>query len=364
MNILHITFNMAIGGTEQVIRQIVRGTREQVNHHILCIDGEIGDWGQALRETGIAVSAFSRSGGLDIRLLKYIRSYIRRERIDIIHGHQYTPYIYAIFPALFSRTKVVFTEHGRFYPDSYKWKRRLVNPVLAMFTDRVIAISHATAHALAQYEWIPLKKIEVIYNGTDIEPCNNSEVSRLRASLDLENAIVFGTVARLDPIKNQPLLIQAFAKLCLRLSAARLVIVGDGPERQKLENLVSKLGITDRVLFTGFITNPAPYFSLIDVFILSSFSEGTSVTLLESMAAGRVAIVSNVGGNPEIVEDGVSGLVFDSEDLEGLTQCMIEVKGHETRDRLGKAAKNRYLEKFTTSRMNSAYMSIYSALVD
>ena len=155
---------MGIGGTEQVICQLIRNLdANQYQCNVACIDGTVGPLGQQLKEYGVNFTVFKRRPGFDLALIGSIRNLLRQNQYDIIHCHQYTPYVYGICAALFSRAKVVFTEHGRFYPDSYSWKRRMVNPLLGWCTDSIVAISAATAGALAHYEWFSGKAIDVIY---------------------------------------------------------------------------------------------------------------------------------------------------------------------------------------------------------
>jgi glycosyltransferase involved in cell wall biosynthesis len=142
--ILHLTHEMAFGGTQQVISQLVTNLdSERFYCEIACIDGKVGSLGEKLQSNGTNVHVLHRGSGFDFALVKAVRKLLKDEKFDIVHCHQYTPYVYGIFASLFTRVKVVFTEHGRFHPDSYSWKRRLVNPVLGKLTDSIVAISVA-----------------------------------------------------------------------------------------------------------------------------------------------------------------------------------------------------------------------------
>ena len=156
IKILHVTFNMGIGGTEQVIRQIIENSdAEKFTHEILCIDSTIGSLGQALQEKGIHVESVKRQPGTDFKLMQFIRRLIKQRKINILHCHQYTPYFYGVLSALWTSSRVIFTEHGRFYPDRHNFKRRFINPLLVLGTDCITAISKSTADAVAKYEYIP-----------------------------------------------------------------------------------------------------------------------------------------------------------------------------------------------------------------
>lgn len=310
--VLHITYDMGIGGTEQVINQLVRGMDKiEVEHRICCIEGSVGAIGQALQQQGFAIDILSRQPGFDWALIKGIRKLIKAHRIDIVHCHQYTPWVYGWFAALGTKARVIFTEHGRFYPDRYRYKAWLLNKLMAATTYKITAISKATATALERYEFISADKIEVVYNG--IEPLVSAKdgIEKARQELGIQpEQQIIGTVARLDPIKNQTLLIKAFAQLTTEFPDLVLLIVGDGPERHDLEKLADSVGLKNNVIFAGFKSPPTDYMALMELFLLPSLSEGTSMTLLEAMSLGIPCLVSGVGGNPEVIHRPELGEVF------------------------------------------------------
>ena len=359
--VAHVTFDMGIGGTEQVICQLVRGTPD-MKHMVVCIDGGPGAMGQALSDEGVAVHALCRKPGLDLQLARELRRLVQRFGVDILHCHQYTPFVYGSLSALGSPVRVIFTEHGRFYPDRSSWKRRLVNPLLAAQADAITAISRATAGALEEFEGIPRPRIQVIYNGIDQESAGSFDRSSLLAELGVpEDATVVGTIGRLDTIKNFPMMIKAFARIAADYPKLYLVIIGDGPERENLQSVVRTYGLDGRVRLTGFIDNPRRYLEVFGAFLLSSFSEGTSMSLLESMVAGRPSVVTRVGGNAELVQDGETGLVVDSEDEAGFSDAIDRLLAQPAAaDLLGAAARARYLEMFTVEHMTEQYRQLYA----
>jgi len=369
--ILHLTHDMGIGGTEQVICQLISNLGDQYQCDIACIDGKIGPLGQQLKQQGIRFSVFNRRPGFDIALIGSIRKLLRENNYDIIHCHQYTPYVYGICAALFGPTRVVFTEHGRFHPDSYSWKRRLVNPLLGWCTDSIVAISAATARALAHYEWFSARAIDVIYNG--IDPDSGAPNSRLQGELNSElrstlgipaKHVVFGTIARFDPIKNIPMMIESFAEIHRGNENTTLLLVGDGDERAKLEQLVKQSGLSDAVVFTGYQEDTASFMAVMDIYLLTSFSEGTSMVLLEAMSTGTCSIVTAVGGNVEIIEHDVTGLIVESEDVPALSRCMKQLaEDPALRTRLGDAATAVFNKRFSVATMSNRYSETYDRVL-
>ena len=374
IRILHVTYDMGIGGTEQVIRQLIGGLdNTRYENHIVCIDGELGALGADLQATGIPCHLLHRQPGLDRALIRSLRSLTHQHDIDIVHGHQYTPYVYAVLSALFSGQRVVFTEHGRFHPDSASWKRRLVNPLLGMATDAIVAISAATRDALASYEWFPRSSVQVIYNGIDaasadiaagVSPAKpDRDVLRDRLGIAADMP-VFGTISRLDSIKNQAMMIDAFAELIETHPRCRLLLVGDGPERAALESQVDRLGVTEQVIFAGYQSPPDAWLAVIDHFLLTSFSEGTSMTLLEAMAARKACVVTHVGGNPELVTDRHDGLLIDSDDRPALLGAMRALLDEpDLADRLGTAARDTYQARFRIEHMIAGYDAVYQSIL-
>jgi len=360
IHVLHITYDMNIGGTEQVIRNLIEGrTASRYRCSVLCLDGKVGPWGKELEQKGITHHCLNRRSGFDTKLITQVRKLIKAEAIDIIHCHQYTPFSYGWFAKAFTGKPIIFTEHGRFYPDFGTLKRKLINPILQTFTTAITSISAATKQALVTYENLSPNRIEVIYNGImdEFQP----PAVELKETLGIDaNAVVFGTISRLDPIKNQAMMIRAFARVWRDNKNTVLLIVGDGPLRQELETLMAQLQLQDAVIFTGFQPGPKRYLSIIDVFLLPSLSEGTSMTLLEAMSYGKPSIATAVGGTPEIIEDGRTGKLIDNEDEEALVTAMQQLGANASeRDTLGKTAREVYLQRFTVSAMVQQYEALY-----
>ncbi len=363
IKILHLTYDMAIGGTEQVIFQLISGLdNNSFNCSIACLEPELGAFGVTLREQGIQTHVLNRSPGFDVNLIREIKKILRDNEIDVVHCHQYTPFVYGVLAAALTRVKVVFTEHGRFYPDRYSWKRRLINPVLGKFTHSITAISVATADALSRFEWFNRRKIQVVYNGlVQSAPHKRMEVRR-EIGVD-DNAIVFGTISRFDPIKNLPLLVKAFDLVRKKHPESRLLLVGDGGERQAIQQLVDSAGLSGHVVFAGYQQDTVAYMSAIDVFVLCSLSEGTSMTLLEAMSLNICCLVTAVGGNTEIVDHDASGYIVPSDDLDRLSSSMdLLASDSELRSRLGRCAKSTFQSKFELGKMVDQYSEIYRSI--
>lgn len=355
---------MRIGGAEMVIKNIIEGCdNARFEMSIYCIEEPLGPWGQDLQQRGISVATTARKDGFDTKLIKAIRQHISTNHIDILHCHQYTPWVYGTLAAIGLKTKVVFTEHGRFYPDSSSWKRRIVNPVLAAFTYKITAISKATKKALLDYEFLKENAVEVIYNGIKPLHADTAAIEKIKQTLGLNNDdFIFGTIARLDPVKNHEMMLNAFAKVVSKQSKVKLIIVGDGELMQSLQAQVLELGLKDNVILTGYISYPKDYLALFDIFLLSSLSEGTSMTLLEAMSLGKPCIVTDAGGNKEIVGHEETGLVVDNNNMTQFADAMLLLSFNESKNLIyGKNAEKCFDEKFDEQHMSAEYNQCYGA---
>ena len=361
-----MTYDMRIGGTEMVIKSIIDGScKQRFNMSIFCIEEPLGPWGKALQKHGTKITVHNRQEGFDFSLISKLRRFVKQHNINIVHCHQYTPWSYGALACFGLKTKVIFTEHGRFYPDIKSPKRKWVNPILLSLTDSITAISEATADALTEYEYIPRHEIKVIYNGI-IEQCPNQEVSlnTIKSLFGIDNStVLIGTIARLDPIKNHLMMLKSIRELVDNGADVHFLLVGDGECRAQIEQAIAELNIADFVSLPGYITEPAEYLAAIDIFLLTSFSEGTSMTLLEAMRDQKPCIVTNVGGNPEVIKDSLNGMVIESDDVAGLTGSLTKLIAQpELRSNMGKAGLERFNKFFTASKMCKDYQGIYSIL--
>jgi len=361
-HILHITYDMRIGGTEMVIKNLIDGRdSDKFDMSVLCIESPLGPFAKELQKDGIQFFELNRQPGFDTVLISEIRKIIKENNIDILHCHQYTPWVYGVIAAMFTRTKVIFTEHGRFYPDSSTWKRKLINPLLNIFTHKVTAISKATKEALTTYENISARYIDVIYNGIAPLTPDTEKVSELRVKLGIPDThLILGTVARFDPIKNHTMMLEAFAQVLKTTPNCTLLIVGDGEERQNIERCINENSLNDNVILVGYEPQPVNHIALMDIFLLSSLSEGTSMTLLEAMSIAKPCVVTDAGGNPEIVQNTVNGFVTENANAAefalGINRVIDSIA---TSSVLGDASKTIFDKLFSETQMNKSFTQIY-----
>lgn len=364
-NILHVILSLDIGGAESLVVEFAKESNPEIfNVKVCCLD-KVGDLGEELISEGYSVIALGRRPGIDWRLIFRLRKLLQEEKIDIIHAHQYTPFFYASLARFYSRkSRLIFTEHGRFYPEKKRIKRIIFDPLLSRFASGIVAISEATKDAMVQYDNFPGKKIKIIYNGVKLK-VNNVRRERKRHELDLSlKDFVLATASRLDSIKNHKMLIRVMKKIVKIAPCCKLLIAGSGSEYDKLFAEIKEYDLSEYVYLLGYRSDVMEIFFASDVFLLSSLTEGTSITLLEAMYAGLPAIVTNVGGNSEILEEKVTGFMVDSNDDQGMADKILFLyRNKNVVKQMGEAGKKRVRTLFSFEKMMKQYEELYKKCV-
>ena len=355
------------GGTEKLVVEMSRAFAGEFAVQVFCLD-EPGLWAAELRAAGVAVHGLWRQPGLDLRMPIRLGRLFRKVGVDLIHAHQCTAWFYAALAQYFHRkTPLLLEEHGRFFPEVDRPLRRFVNRTLIRpQTQRFVAVSADVRERLVRYEGLDRRKIEVVYNGVPAMPSIPASTrDRLRAEFGFRpDDFVIGTIGRFDPIKDLGMLVGGLAAAYQRDPRIAGLLVGDGPERASIATLVERSGLADRVCMTGFRNDACKLAQCMDLFALTSVSEGTSMALLEAMAAGVPVVVTAVGGNPELVIEGQTGWVVASGNTRALTAAMLDAAADAAvRNRYAAAGRLRYAELFTVERMVERYRGIYRSMI-
>jgi len=381
LKVLLVVHGLPIGGTEVMVCHLARYLRDSnVEVELGCLD-QVGELGKELREEGFPITLYGRRPGWDLGLPRRIGRHVRSGGFEVVHAHQYTCFLYGALAGLFARTPLVFTEHGRFFPDVPSWKRRIFNRLFGGTARCITAVSQGVKESLVRVEGFRPENVDVLYNGIDVERFaaagrRSREELRRRAGLPVDATIV-GTVGRLDSIKNQSLLLHSVARLSTHQADLNLVIVGDGPERNRLEKEAEQLGIGDRVDFLGNRSDTPELIAAFDVFALSSLSEGTPMTLLEAMAAGTPIVSTAVGGIPEILTTDEDSILVDGVPPDYRTRPAADADDYlkrftsslrlllsdaDIRERLTASARRRVVREFSLAVICERYIKLYESL--
>jgi len=364
--VLQVVLRLTPGGTEHLVLEICRRIRHEFAVTVCCLDDE-GEWAADLRADGIEVIALRRQPGFRPSVGRQIAALAADRNIELLHCHQYSPFVYGwIASRLNRRLKVVYTEHGRLSDAPPSWKRQLVNPLLSRFRGEIVAVSHELRDYMLASRFAA-DRVGVIHNG--IEPgAAPSFADRMRARRLLgidDTAFVVMAVARLDPVKDFPTLIDAFAIVRSQLPRARLVIVGDGPERARLEACAARADVAGSVDLVGFRSGVRQLLPAADLYVSSSISEGISITILEAMAAKVAVVATAVGGTPEVLRTAADGgILVPRRDAAQLAAAIASMeRDAASRAAVAAAGRRRLESAFTIDRMIGDYMRTYRRLL-
>jgi len=363
--IVHAVNSLEIGGLENGVVNLVNRIGPRFRHVIVCLSTE-GALRQRL-DSHVEVHTLHKRRGHDVRTLLRLVSLLRRIRPGIVHSRNWAAFE-AVGAAFMARVPVVIHgEHGREIsdPEGRNRRRNAARRLCAPIIDHFVTVSDDLRSWLVRRLHIPGSKVTTIHNGVDLTRFSYQDQlkSRLKVGLPAD-ARVIGTVGRLDPVKDQAALIRAFARLASTHPQAMLVIAGDGPCRGELGALVSTLGLEKRVRLLGSRSDIPVVLAALDVFALPSIAEGISNTILEAMATGLPIVATRVGGNPELVEDGRSGVLVPVQDEASLAAALDAYldDGH-LRTLHGKGARDRVVQHFSLERMGQAYTDLYTHLL-
>jgi glycosyltransferase involved in cell wall biosynthesis len=360
VNIVHVLSSYGVGGQERVALdlaagQVARGHRVSGVSLAPPPDGPLaGEFAAA----GVETVTIAKGRGIDLTLVPRLARAFRSRGAEIVHTHNPQPLIYGAPAARLAGASAIHSKHGKNPATRAQWALRRA---AAQCVHWFVAVSETTAAQARERREVPLDRIVVIPNGIRLERFERDPDARsaVRSELHIpQDAWVIATVGRIDDNKNQPLLVRAAAPLLG--PSVHLVLVGDGPSRAQLDDAVRALG--DRAGFVhvlGRRMDVARLFSGFDVFALSSISEGLPLVIPEAMASELAIVATAVGGLPDIIEDGVTGLLcpVDENELRGRLQSL-------TRDRrrasaLGAAARRASLSRFSADRMIEDYLGLY-----
>ena len=367
--IMHVLPTMnRCGGAEQLVYKMAHSMRNNDSFPVVwCIDS-LGDLALLLRKEGASVFHRKQKGSLDVGLIWWMAGIAKRENISVIHAHMYNAFEHSVPAAVLAgRISVVYTVHGRLYPEKRDFRRRLMYPLWSMGVDRFVSISEKTKESMVHYDFHPEKKIQVIHNGIEFTPKNDSsDTLGMRSSLGLDGkAPIMGTAARMEDIKNIPMMLRAFQRVLGLYPNACLLLAGDGSKLGELKTIARQMEISDNVLFLGQRSDLDVIYPLLEVFLLSSYTEGISVSLLEAMCCGIPAVVTRVGGNPEITIDGKTGFLVPSDDDALMAEKILMLLSNRAiAEELGRNGRVRALDHFSFSGMMDKYLCLYRSLCE
>ncbi len=362
---MHVIPTLNCGGAERVCVEIARGlNRERFETTILTLE-RISDSRLLLDLNGadIRVDSLDKRRGPDPRMFQRFVSAVKRHKPDVLHTHLYVmPYV---VPARWlTRIPSVHTVHNVAEKDATGLVR-LANVLAFRLGTIPIGISPKVRDTIDRL-YHP-GRVPVIPNGIDLRRFRQAQdvrsVWRLRNGYS-DRDFVIASVGRLDPQKNFPLLLDAFAKLGSRHRKIKVLIAGEGQCRGELENKIRELQIGDRVRLDGERSDVPEMLLSSDLYVATSLWEGNPLSIMEAMAAGLAVIAPGIGGIPDLIDDRLNGILLPPNNLERLVQAIRElIDPPEQRRRLGTAARAKAFETMDVSSMIRAHEDLYESLV-
>lgn len=366
VKIFHLLNSFEIGGLEKLVFYFLKQTDFKDIAPVIGVLNGKGELKNEFESLGVPIYDFNLQPGIDLRVPLKIAKVLKKHRIDIVHTHNLGPHFYGSLAALLGRVRLkVHTEHGVTGVERHGSYSK--NRYLDRKRDYIVAVS-SDVESFLKKNWRPRCNLVTIKNGICL-PDSDYEPAKLRQAREMigagQDEKIIGHVGRLSDVKDQATLLKAFKILSSSIEDCRLAIIGDGPLLDELKNLAVELDIQSRVTFLGARNDVDLFLSVFDLFVLSSVSEGISVALLEAMARGVSPVVTSVGGNVEVVEDTVNGLLTMPGDAEMLARkAELLLSNNCMREKFGVNAKKTVFERFSLNQMVHNYNKIYHSVFD
>lgn len=304
---------------------------------------------------------------LDMQAIRELRSLFKQKKPDLIHTHASMSARVAARLASPSKIKIVYTRHSVFDPSKKMTifpLKQINGTINNLFSDKIIAVSPAAKINLTQVG-VSAKKIDVIFNGVaKRKALSDSEIAGLKKKYGIsQDKFIVALIARLTEVKGHEYVIDCAEDIWQRDKEIVFIFAGTGPDEERLKAKIKALDLKN-IIMTGFIKEIEEIENTMDLQINASYgTEATSLSLLEGMSLKKPAVVSDFGGNPYVIEEGVNGLVVPKKDASALADAILKIKSDKPlRDSLGEGAAEIYLERFTVKKMVSQICDLYESL--
>jgi glycosyltransferase involved in cell wall biosynthesis len=370
VKVLHIIDSAGLYGAEIVLLNLSGEQKKMGYHPIIASIGEKGSYVKPLEEEagrrGIDTVLFRMRNGPNFLGAWNMLNYARSSNINILHTHGYKGNILMGFiPKRFRKLPLVRTVHG--WTNVTKFSRlRLYEWAdgLSLKHADAVCLVNETMLAHPRFAGMRRDKLHIIPNGIpeldEIQPMQKDEIVEF-----CSNRFTIVSIGRLSKEKGYEYLLQAFAQIISNVPNARLLIIGEGPERTELEDTIRALGLTRKVMLPGYRENARRYLSYCRVFVLSSLTEGLPITLLEAMQTGIPVVATAVGGIPSVVKPTITGTLIPPSDPSLMSESILEIyMSYENATRAAERAKYLIREEYSSARMTQSYCELYKTLLN
>jgi sugar transferase (PEP-CTERM/EpsH1 system associated) len=372
--IVHVIYHLGVGGLENGLVNLINHIPpDRYRHAIVCLKG-YSDFRRRIARENVEIVALHKREGHDLAVYFNLFKTLKRLKPDIVHTRNLGTMEGQIIAALAGARVRVHGEHGRDVFDLYGKNRKynLLRKVIRPFVNHFIAVSRDLEGWLATTVGAMPSRINQVYNGVDSQrfhPRDRTEdwrahITDVPEGFFAENTFVIGSVGRMTGVKNFPTLIRAFLLLLNEVPAARarlrLIIVGDGNSRQPCLEMLRSAGAGELAWLPGERVDIPQLMRTMDLFVLPSLGEGISNTILEAMSTGLPVVATAVGGNAELVADGVTGVLVPPDEPGAMMRAILRyyrnpdlLAGH------GRAARQQVEISFSLEAMTQGYIRVY-----
>lgn len=373
--IAHILYRFAVGGLENGVVNLINRIPENQYRHVIISLTDSTDFKHRIKIANVEVYCLHKKPGHDIGLYWRLWKLLRTLKPDITHTRNLAALEMVIITMLAGVRRRVHSEHGWGMSDVNGTNRKyqLLRKTMSFFTHRYIGLSKHIVDYLHESAGIPSRKLTQIYNGVDADKFSSdksqhADIKNLPTDFISKETIVIGTVGRMEPVKDQVTLAEAFIQLVENCESnknnLRLIMVGEGDLRAAAQAKLDAAGLTDQVWLPGSLDNVSQLMNAMSIFALPSRNEGISNTILEAMASSLPVVATNVGGNPELVIEGETGMLVEAERPDLMMLALKDYVNDSTkRISHGQAASSLINEKFRLDHMVNNYLSVYDSLM-
>ena len=356
MRIVQLVETLETGGLERIAVELALAQKRSGDSPMLYCMFTGGPLADDARKAGIPVTEIRKEPGFSLKMLFKLARHLRRDAADVLHTHNPGVHPYGALAAWIAGVPaVVNTRHGTGTSFGRAYQERYFRAVMPL-TDRVVFVCEDSRHYLVEKLRLPSRKSAVIINGIELAGFLEEPAAPMSAA----PRIRFGAVGRMVPVKAHSILIDAFAQLIRKLPQAELRIVGGGPLQDELKEQARKACLDGRIRIESLNHRIAGVLRELDIFVLSSTSEGLPLVILEAMAAGLPVVSTRIGGVPEVAPEGDVSVLCTPGSASGLAEAMYKAATSCNLASMGKRAREIAIAKFSLDQMWRSYQAVYA----
>lgn len=368
IHIMHVIYSLEMGGMENGVINLVNKMDPTLFTSSICCLAKSGDYEKRI-PLNVKIFTMGKKEGHSPFLFIKLALLFKKEGVHIVHARNWAALFDGIMGAWVAKIPaIVYSEHGKRYEDLFQIKKRRIwtqKILLSHLTNKVVTVCEDLRKSFIELGIRP-EKIVTIYNGVE-ETKFDLKIDVLNKKKQIgckEDDIIIGTVGRMDPIKDYTTLLRAASIIVKDFPKTKFLFVGGGAYLNELKKFTQTLKLNQKVIFLDKREDVPELLKIMNIFVLTSLSEGLSNTIIEAMASALPVIATNVGGNPELIIDNKSGILVPVGDYHLLSKAIMQlIKNPLKAEEMGKIAQERVKKYFALSKMIKTYEELYKSLV-